>query len=156
MVQTKEEIGMYWIPSLNQELPNYLNFSLRQALFSSFCRWRLSDSGSPPWSELSRVQLFVNPGTVAHQAPLFMEFSRQEYGSELPFHFLGALPSPGIKPGSPALQADSLPAELLGMGGRYTREGLHVYLWLIYGEVSQTTTKVYKAIILQSKNKLIK
>ena len=65
-------------------------------------------------------------------------------------------PNPGIEPRSPALQADSLPAELLGMGGRYTREGLHVYLWLIYGEVSQTTTKVYKAIILQSKNKLIK
>ena len=61
-----------------------------------------------------------------------------------------------VKPWSPALQADSLPAELSGMGGRYTREGLHVYLWLIYGEVSQTTTKVYKAIILQSKNKLIK
>ena len=63
-------------------------------------------------------------------------------------------PNPGIKPGSPALQADSLPTELSGMGGRYKREGIHVYLWLIHGEVSQTTTKVCKAIILQSKNKL--
>ena len=33
----------------------------------------------------SRVQLFVTPWTVAHQAPLSMDFSRQEYWSELPF-----------------------------------------------------------------------
>ena len=34
---------------------------------------------------LSCVQLFVTPWTVAHKAPLSMEFSRQEYGSGLPF-----------------------------------------------------------------------
>ena len=38
-----------------------------------------------------------------------MEFSRQEYWSGLPFPFPGDLSDPGIKPGSPALQADSLP-----------------------------------------------
>ena len=64
-------------------------------------------------SHFNRVQLFVTPWTVAHQAPLFMGFSRQEYWSELPFPSLGDLPDPGIKPGSPALQADSLPTELL-------------------------------------------
>ena len=37
-----------------------------------------------------------------------MEFSRQEYWSGLPFPFLGDLPNPGIKPQSPALQADCL------------------------------------------------
>ena len=42
-----------------------------------------------------------------------MEFSRQEYWSGLPFPSPGDLPDPGIKPGSPALQADSLPSELL-------------------------------------------
>ena len=42
---------------------------------------------------------------------LSMEFSRQEYWSGLPFPSLGYLPSPGIKPGSPALKADSLPNE---------------------------------------------
>ena len=47
--------------------------------------------------------------TVAHQAPLPMEFSRQEYRSGLPFPSPGDLPDPGIKPGSPALQADSFP-----------------------------------------------
>ena len=41
-----------------------------------------------------------------------MGFSRQEYWSGLPFPSPGALPDPGIKPGSPALQADSLPTEL--------------------------------------------
>ena len=40
-----------------------------------------------------------------------MEFSRQEYWSRLPFSFPGDLLDPGIKPVSPALQADSLPSE---------------------------------------------
>ena len=44
---------------------------------------------------------------VAHQAPLSMGFSMQEYWSRLPFTYPGDLPDPGIEPGSPALQADS-------------------------------------------------
>ena len=43
-----------------------------------------------------------------------MEFSRQEYYSGWPFPSPGGLPDPGIIPGSPALQVDSLPSELLG------------------------------------------
>ena len=57
---------------------------------------------------LSCVQLFVTPSTVASQAPLSMEFSRQEYWNGLPF------PSPGdlLTQGSnPALQTDSLLSE---------------------------------------------
>ena len=50
--------------------------------------------------------------TVACQAPLSMGFSRQEYWSGLPFPSPGDLPNPGIEPGFPALQADSLPTEL--------------------------------------------
>ena len=49
---------------------------------------------------------------VAIQAPLSMEFSRQKYWSRLPFPSPGDLPNTGLEPGSPALQADSLPAEL--------------------------------------------
>ena len=60
---------------------------------------------------LSRVQLFVTPWTVAHQAPPSMGFSRQEYWSGLPFPFPGDLPDPGIEPGPPTLQADALPSE---------------------------------------------
>ena len=51
------------------------------------------------------------PWTVAHQAPLSMGFSRQEYWSGLPCPPPGYLPNPGIQPRSPALQADSLPPE---------------------------------------------
>ena len=49
---------------------------------------------------------FVTPWTIAHQAPLSMEFSRPEYWSGLPFPSPRDLPDPGIKPGSPTLQAD--------------------------------------------------
>ena len=59
---------------------------------------------------LSRVQLRVTPmDYIAHQAPLSMAFSRQEYWSGLLFPSLGDLPDPGIKPTSSSLQADSLP-----------------------------------------------
>ena len=54
------------------------------------------------------------PWPVACQAPLFMGFSRQEYWSGLPFPSPGDLPDPGIEPGSPASEADSLPTELQG------------------------------------------
>ena len=46
----------------------------------------------------SQVQLFVTPWTAAHQAPLSMGFSRQEYWSGLPCPPLGELPDLGIKP----------------------------------------------------------
>ena len=49
----------------------------------------------------------VTPWTGAHQAPLSMGFFRQEHWSGLPFPSSGDLPNSGIKPGSPALQADS-------------------------------------------------
>ena len=52
--------------------------------------------------------LTANQWTVAHQAPLSMLFSRQEYWSGLPFLSPRDLPDPGIKIGCPALQADSL------------------------------------------------
>ena len=58
-------------------------------------------------SHFSRVQIFVTPRTVAHQARLSMGFSKKEYWSVLPFPFPGDLPDPGIEPGSPALWADS-------------------------------------------------
>ena len=58
------------------------------------------------------VRLFVTLWTVAHQAPLSMGYSRQEYWSGLPFPPPGDLPNPGIEPmlpAAPALQADSSP-----------------------------------------------
>ena len=54
---------------------------------------------------LSHIQLFINPWTVACQAPRSMEFSRQGYWSELPFPFPRDLSNPGIEPVSPVCPA---------------------------------------------------
>ena len=60
-------------------------------------------------SLFSRVRLFETPWTVAHQAPLSMGFSMQEYWSGLPCPPPGDLPNPGIEPTSlmsPALAGE--------------------------------------------------
>ena len=57
------------------------------------------------------IWLFATPWTLVGQAPLSMGFSRQEYWSGLPFPSPGDLPDPGIEPGFPTLQADSLLSE---------------------------------------------
>ena len=60
---------------------------------------------------LSHFRLFATLWTLAHQAPLSMGISRQQYWSGLPFPPPGDLPHPGTEPASPAspaLQADSL------------------------------------------------
>ena len=62
---------------------------------------------------LSCVRLFATPWTVAHQAPLSMGFSRQEYWSGLPLPSPVDLPDPGIEPRSPALQSDALTSDPL-------------------------------------------
>ena len=74
---------------------------------------------------LSCVQL-CTPWTVAHQAPLFMEFSRQEYWNGLPFSTPRDIPDPRTKPWSPALQEDSLPSqEMSEFSGRVCLPLLH-------------------------------
>ena len=62
----------------------------------------------------SCISLFATLWTVAHRAPLSMEFPRQEYWSGLPFPSPGNLPDLGIKSRSSTLQEDSLPAEPQG------------------------------------------
>ena len=67
---------------------------------------------------LSHVRLFVTPWTVACLALLFMELSRQESWSVLPFPTPGDLPDPGTEPTSPALACGFFtivpPGKLLG------------------------------------------
>ena len=73
----------------------------------------MSDSSAIPW-------------TVPRQAPLSMGFPRREYWSGLPFPSPGDVPDPGIEPGSPPLQADSLPSESQGssvVGENYSNYG---------------------------------
>ena len=68
--------------------------------------------------------ILCNPVVLAHQVPLSMGFSSQEYWSGLPFPPPGDLHDPGIKPSSPAsplLQADSSP--LSHLGSPYERLG---------------------------------
>ena len=72
------------------------------------------DFGACMLSHFSHVQLFATLWTEAHQAPLTMEFSRQEYWRVLPCPPPGDLPNPGLEPESPALPVDSLPTEPSG------------------------------------------
>ena len=60
-------------------------------------------------SHFNHVWLYETLWTVAHQAPLYMAFSRQEYWSGLPYPPLRDLPSPGTEPMSPALPVNSSP-----------------------------------------------
>ena len=65
-------------------------------------------------SPFSRVRLFATLRTVACQAPLSPGFPNLEYWSGWPFPSTGDLPKQGIEPGSPELQANSLPSESPG------------------------------------------
>ena len=93
------KIGLVWyyIWSMQCQYPHLRTCTCAQSLQSCPTLWDL-------W-------------TVAHQAPLSMGFSRQEYWSGLPFPPPEDLPNPGIKPislASPALQAGTLPTEPAG------------------------------------------
>ena len=66
-------------------------------------------------SEVAQLcQTLCNPMDCSLPGSLSMEFSRQEYWSELPFPSPGDLPDPGMKPRSPTLQVDALPSEPRG------------------------------------------
>ena len=113
---------------INSELLNWQGTELRlqnsgRFMLNSFCHltaFALMTHAPLEWSpemacfrwsqflddkcqSLSRDQLFAAPGTVACQALLSMQFSRQEYWTGLPFASPGNLPDSGIEPGSPAL-----------------------------------------------------
>ena len=81
-----------------------------QRVYTLFYSW-LYALCSCVLSHCSHVQLFATPWTIARQAPLSMEFSRQEYWSGLPFPSPGKLPDPGMEPESLPLQADSSPSD---------------------------------------------
>ena len=97
-------------------LMNLLGFSVCNIRL--FTYWRKKNSLWCTWvsecESLSHVWLFVTPWTVAHQAPLSMGFSRQEYWNGMPFPSPGDLPDSRIKLGSPVLQMNSLLFELPG------------------------------------------
>ena len=77
----------------------------------AYCRWPESESIS---HSVVSHSLWPHGLYVAHQTPLSMQFSRQEYWSGLPLPALGTLPKSGIEHRSPAMQADSLPTKPSG------------------------------------------
>ena len=104
--------------------------------------------------QVSHAQFFVTPWTVAHKAPLSMEFSRQEYCCWLPFPSPGDLSNPGIKPASPVLQTDSSPLSHQGspiLKSSWDTNGHEVVVkayghipdtkWYRGGEITQFTDK---------------
>ena len=95
----------------NCNLSNHLYFQMYSHIASVLLDTMCPLSIFIFFKSLSCVRLFVTSWTAAHQAPQSMGFSRQEYWSGLPFPSPGDLPNPGIKPGSPTLEADALTSE---------------------------------------------
>ena len=88
----------------------YLRFHVRSSLVAQMIKNLPAMRKKVKVKQLSCFQLFA-AWTVANQASLSMEFSRQEYQSGLPFPSPGDLLDPGMEPVSLALQADALPSE---------------------------------------------
>ena len=104
----------YWMVCLGNKQRSFCHFwDFTQVLhFGLFCWlcWLVHFF----FAVLSQGQLSGTPWTVAHQPPLSMGFSRQEYWSGWPIPSPGDLPNSGIEPGSPTWQAVSLLAGLPG------------------------------------------
>ena len=112
--------------------------------------------------KVTQVRLFATPWTAAHQAPLSMGFSRQEYWSGLPFPSPGGLPNPGIEPRSPALQADALTSEPSGKrvaNTRWPKSSFHNILWknihILSGppDTKHSTYGIYFYVLLLKRRK---
>ena len=103
-------LTVYPVTILNRVWANHISPS-SNTLKVSFSRVYIEKTRVGCVCLFSCVQLFVTSWTVAHQAPLSTAFSRQKYWNRQPVPSPGDHLKPGIKPGSPALQADSLLTE---------------------------------------------
>ena len=103
--------------------------------FSNAWKWKVKVKS------LSHAWLLATPWTEAYQAPPSMGFSRQEYWSGVPLPSPGNLLNPGIKPGSPAFQADALTSE---PPGKLPIVLVNIYNFLVYnkGHISLLKQKV--------------
>ena len=98
-------ILVFWMLSFKPTFSLSFFTFIKRLFSSSLSAIRVVSSVYLKLSCLSRVWLFAIPWTVAYQALLPMEFSRQEYWSGLTFPSPGDLPNAGIEPRSPSLQA---------------------------------------------------
>ena len=93
---------------LHKHVTQFLQFSLYICVCVCVCVYNIHIYACM-LSHFSHVWLFATPWTAACQAPLSMEFSRQEYWNGFPFPPPRDLPNSGIELASPAFQADSQP-----------------------------------------------
>ena len=93
LLATEAQVWVFSKPSVS--IPSYL---YRNWLSMHMCAWPVMSNSVTPW-------------TVARQAPLSMEFSREEYCRGLPFPSPGDLSNSEMEPRSFALKTDSLPSE---------------------------------------------
>ena len=94
-------------------MPRYLSAFSHVTLKTTLCYAMLYTQS------LSRVPLFATPWTIAHQAVLSPELSRQEYWSRLPFPIPGDLPDPGIEPTSAESPLSPAPPLSPALAGRF-------------------------------------
>ena len=90
----KQRIIFFKVSMKLREYPFYVF----DEIIKNYCQW-VCDGGGLVTKSCPTI---ATPWTVAHQAPLSIGFSRQEYWSGLPFPSTGYLPQPRIKPASPA------------------------------------------------------
>ena len=99
--QEMEQYSLTWVGFLILQalLPTYLreSFPGQSSPWVFWCRIRITSNEKWGIQLLSHVQLFAAPRSIAHQAPLPVEFSRQEYWSKLPFPTLGDFPDLGVE-----------------------------------------------------------
>ena len=108
-------------------------------------------------SEVLAIQLcptLHEPMDCSPLAPLCLEFSRQEYWSGQPFPYPGNLPHPGIEPGSPALQADSLPSEPTGKPRSLQKDSLKAARYLFEQEKLNALLMIRNSKLTLSVNSL--
>ena len=105
LYSSRKEWGDEWLESFSSSKPNSADF-MSQTLH---VKYKVVKAMKVKVTVTQYVQLFATPWTIQS-----MEFSRSEYWSGEPFSSTGDLPNPDIKPRSPALQVDTLPASLKG------------------------------------------
>ena len=96
----KKKVHLYADISINIVTLIFILQIFQLTKYGKFCSVRNHIKFVCMVSRFSFVQLFVTLWTVAHQASLYMEFSRQEYRSRLPCPPPGDLPNPGMEPTS--------------------------------------------------------
>ena len=105
-------------------------------------------------SRFSHVQLCVTPWTVAHQTPLSMGFSRQEYWSGLPCPPPGDLPNPGIEPAS--LASPTLSGRFFTTSATWEAHtyGTHIFIYFTVIYIFPIISVSYSCLDSPQKGKL--